>query len=605
MKRSPFSLKGLAFIYSLATGSFLASASAQSIDQTWLQTLSDNNWNLTSLNWDSAGVPGAWSQNNNAIFGGAGEIVSITSAIRFNDMTFNVGNYTIATGAGGSLTLADDLASTITVANAADTAVISSIIANSASGVSSLTKEGAGTLRLTGANTYTGATTVNAGVLYLLNNTVFPSTSAGITVANGAQLKVGSTYSLASSLSITGTGVGNTGALLLDTGARYGITNGSGFITISGTTSIGVAGVGSASIGALQGGGFTKVGTGTLDLSNQGVANTYVGTVTVAEGTLQSSKGSGITGITGDLIVNSGANWGGMNQSEQISNSSNVTVNGSFYMNDRGVGDANFFTETIGTLSGSGTIGSGVTTATGGGKLVISSSTANSSFDGSIALGTGGVVSIEKSGANTTLRLGGTTDTYTGTTTVTAGTLLVNATHTGGGAYTVASAGTIGGNANIEATSFTMAAGGKLTPGDGGIGTMTLGLTGGMNISAASNGTGAYLFELGASGLNDKIVLTLGTLNYGTLKFSDFTFTGGVAGGSYVLFDANSAITLTNGTLTGLIGGNVATLSYDATNFDIVLNIAPVPEPQTWAMLLVGGLLVGVFGRRFRRSLAS
>ena len=64
----------------------LISATASAIDQTWIDTNSNNNWDLTTANWDTSLL---WSQNNNAIFGGIGETVNLTTGINANALTFN------------------------------------------------------------------------------------------------------------------------------------------------------------------------------------------------------------------------------------------------------------------------------------------------------------------------------------------------------------------------------------------------------------------------------------------------------------------------------------------------------------------------------------
>lgn len=588
---------GAALLATVAVNSAVAQ-----VDQTWNTAGPTNVWNLTDLNW--GGV--AWTQNNNAIFGTTGESVTVnTDAIIFNDMTFNVNGYTITAGTG-SLVLANDQASTITVTNASDTATITETIANSANGVSSLTKAGSGTLTLQGATTYTGATNIDAGALNLRNNS---HATSGYNVASGAQLKVSGVAIATANASITGTGVNNTGALLLDNTlgtTRFAST--SGAVTVSGVnTYIGAVGgngtlSGANQIGLIAGsGGWTKVGAGELSITgNATVANSYTGTVTVAEGLLTANRNANVLAITGDLVISAGGTYGGSNNSGLISSNSNLTVNGLFYGNNRNT--AATVAQTVNSLTGSGTIKSSWQNFAGANTtLTVSSASTDSTFSGRI-LDDNAVFNLVKAGAGTTLTLSG-NNTYDGTTAVNAGTLLVNGNHTGGGAYTVANTGKLGGTGSITAASLTVSAGGKLSAGgDGVLGhNFTLSLAGGMDLSAASNNTGAYIFDLGSTGTSDMITLTTGVLNVGTLDFADFSFNtvAGFGAGTYVLFDAASAITGTIGTAIGTVGGLSATLSIDGATNNVLLTV--VPEPNTIALLAAGVGVIG-FARRVRRA---
>ena len=73
-------------------------------------------------------------------------------------------------------------------------------------------------------------------------------------------------------------------------------------------------------------------------------------------------------------------------------------------------------------------------------------------------------------------------------------------------------------------------------------------------------------FDLGASGVNDQVIVTGGTLTLNSQNFSDFTFTtlaGFTGAGTYDLLstDASGDILGLLGTTTGTIDGYNATLS--------------------------------------------
>jgi autotransporter-associated beta strand protein len=64
----------------------------------------------------------------------------------------------------------------------AATSSITGIISEDASALA-VTKAGSGTLTLSAANTYTGATTISAGALRATNATSLGTTASGLTVA--------------------------------------------------------------------------------------------------------------------------------------------------------------------------------------------------------------------------------------------------------------------------------------------------------------------------------------------------------------------------------------------------------------------------------------
>ncbi|WP_081716147.1 autotransporter-associated beta strand repeat-containing protein [Paraburkholderia mimosarum] len=164
---------------------------------------------------------------------------------------------------------------TFTLANATDAFNVDVVLANQAASATgwdgaSLTKAGAGTLTLSALNTYTGATTINAGTLAAGIANAFASSSA-VTVNSGATLALHDFSQTANNLS----GAGN---ITLGTATSTVLTaNSNASTTFSGDIS-----------GA---GGIDKTGANTLTLSG---ANTYSGGTDVAAGTLIATNASAL-----------------------------------------------------------------------------------------------------------------------------------------------------------------------------------------------------------------------------------------------------------------------------------------------------------------------
>jgi len=581
-------------------------------------------WSATPTNgfWEAAGAENNWGT-------GAGTFPGATSGSTSTDVaTFLASSgTTISINASTSNVLELNIAS-ITFGVSGGTP--SSFTIGSTSG-NALLLSNSGTIMLSSGITGTVTETVNAplrlaGTAYTIRN---DSSNA------------------ANTLQIGGSVAGTSGAATLTLrGGNTGTNSVTGLIGNGGATSVAV----------------TKADSALWVLGNR--ANSYTGATTVNGGTLravdtsiyasgnQTMTGGGAMG-TGQVVVNGGAlqlrvngddtaaaqiltyanssffanttttstvdvaRAGGSTAqnktlsfaSSSVARGGKLTVTGSNgyalrlnNLNMSGSGDGSYtLNPTTGMMIISGTFNNNTasTTAT---AILDGSSTGNQVTANIIDAISGGarVMAITKSGASTWTLTGA--NTYSGVTTVSAGTLLVNGTHTGGGAYSL-TGGTLGGSGSITAASLTASTGAKLSAGgDGTISsTLTFALAGGMDLSAASNDSGAYVFDLGAVGASDKITLTTGTLNVGTLDFADFTFTAttGFGDGTYVLFDAASAITGTIGTATGMIGGKSATVSIDNLNNDVLLTV--VPEPST--SLLIGSAALGLvaLARRRRR----
>ena len=164
-----------------------------------------------------------------------------------------------------------------------DTNGNSATLSGAISGPGGLTKVGAGTLTLSGSSTYTGATSVNAGMLQAGAVNAFSPFSA-FTVASGATLDLNSFNQTIGSLA--GAGSATLGSAMLTTGNDNTSTTFSG--TISGT------------------GSLTKIGSGTLMLTG---INTYSGRTAVNGGTLEVDGSIAPSSLT---TVNSGGTLTGI-----------------------------------------------------------------------------------------------------------------------------------------------------------------------------------------------------------------------------------------------------------------------------------------------------
>ena len=256
-------------------------------------------------------------------------------------------------------------ATTLTVASAA---TLGGIV----SGAFDLVKDGAADLTLAGANTFSGTTTVNGGTLTLAGGNALANSMA-VTVNASGLLKLANSEEIAT---LAGAGAANLQANVL---------------TVSGGTDTTFSGVLSGAGGAL-----VKNGSGVFTLTG---ANTFDGGLTLNAGAIQASNAAAL-GI-GTLTFT-----GGRLSSDSFT--------------------ARTLTNAL-TLSGSLTLGDstnyGVMTLTGDAVLA-AAATLTTASAGTLSGIMSGAFDFTKAGTST-LTLSG-TNSYTGITTVAAGTLVLS-----------------------------------------------------------------------------------------------------------------------------------------------------------------------------------
>lgn len=236
-------------------------------------------------------LPNAMSLNSNGTGALDGAVQNIAGNNTLSGAVTLTGNSRVQSDAG-TLTLSDTVAlgaNTLNVGGVGNTTVSGAI-----SGAGGLTKDGAGTLRLSGANAFGGNIAVNAGVVQLGADNVIPN-SAAVSLAAGAALNLDGRTDTFTGLSGTGTLLMNGGNLtLLGSNTFNGSISGTGSLTVSNSLTLG---------GVLNNSALTLNLGGTLNLGS------FVNTV----GTLN---------LTGNSILDFG------NSSATVLNLDNLVLNG-------------------------------------------------------------------------------------------------------------------------------------------------------------------------------------------------------------------------------------------------------------------------------------
>ena len=419
--------------------------------------------------------------------------------------------------------------------NSAKGLTLSGALSNGGAGTLALTQSGTGTTILTGANTYSGATTVSAGTLQIGDGSTtgdqFPRQHRGHRHRLGQPgpgPANGQNFSNAVALNSATTALkalNSTGTTL----KLSGVISGAGAFNQNGTgTTVLAGGVTETYTGA------TNINAGTLEvdgtLATGSTVHVASGATLTGNGTI---KGNATLTGTGDHRLGTSGNIGGT-----------LAVTGGHWSLDGTVTGA--ITSSSGTFSiASGAdltakAGLNVTerTLAGTGEVdgkLTDTSTTSFTFGGVIGDGTvpkSGAVVMNK--ASTTLTLTG-ANTYTGGTTVTAGTLQL-----GDGTTTGA---TLGSGVVSLASGATLAV--NLANGE----TFSNPITNSGHVAASSNNTNTFIIASIVSGAGN--FLKSGT-NTATLTGNN-TYTGGttVSGGTLVVNNAAGS-----GTGTGAVAVN-------------------------------------------------
>ena len=398
-------------------------------------------------------------------------------------------------------------------------------------GVAGFAKTGAGTVTLSGANTYTGATSVSAGFLQFNSPGAIGGTGNTVTVTSPGTLVFGPAFGTIQG-TLTGRVVSSsTGVIAADnhasenldfSGAGANLTAASlgavgsiaytGTLTPNGTTYRLGGGGGTLTLSnanAITGVGNSLIVTGNVTLA---AANDYSAGTTLSSGTLALASNSSIG--AGPLALNGGTIQSTTSTARSLANI--LAIGGSVTVG--GTGDMTFSDTSATALGATRTFTINNTTST---------------FDQGFS---GATFGITKAGAGTLVLAG--TDTYTGTTTVSGGVLRANdGTGLPTGSLLTINGGVIETGTNLVRTGGSAAGNMQITGGTSGF---------------SANG-GAVQVAIG----------TLGSptaLTWGTAPFQPGTFIlNGVTANNTLEF--KNAISLVNSARTIEVDANVATLS--------------------------------------------
>ena len=474
--------------------------------------------------------------NSGSISGG----LAADNVTRANALEFTGGANTLTLSGGWAITggIALDTTTTSVNFNQSTTQTVANVITGSGSTI----QGGTGTLVLSGANIFSGGTTIATGATLQLG--------VDTVLVHPGQFNSG----------IVSSAIG-TGTLTFD-GGKLQAFGGSSEREIANAVQI------TANGGTIDAqGGFFRITSNITD-----AAGSSGGTLV-----LESTTG----GIEREIILAGNNTYSGVTSVASgfvIANSSTaLSPNSAFQVGSAGTVTLSGFSNTIASLADGVGGGGVVQNAAANGTAVLTITGAQggtTTFSGVLRDGTGGeggnagpVLALVKDGTSTQVLSG--TNHYTGTTTINGGTLQVDGSIVSSSMTTVNANGVLSGAGAVGNT--TIAAGGTLLPGNGIAGSF-LSVTGNLAFQSGA----LYLVQVtpaiststkvtGTAALNGLVGATFASGTYVAKQYNILSAAGGVSG-------AFSGIQ----TL-GLPKGFATSLSYDATDayLNLKLNLGP------------------------------
>jgi autotransporter-associated beta strand protein len=554
---------------------------------------------------------------------GSGTLGAGNSTVTVSGGTLDLGGS--ATVTNSSLTVSGGIVTNGTF-NAASYSLQGGTVSAALGGSGALTKSGSGTVTLAGNNSgYTGAVNVQQGTIVTANNNALGANA--VTLTNGAILAdngrtiannftIGSMPATVALQSWDFTGPGNvatfaatfTNSSLVTNASLSLLTRGAGASASSGANSFRTTGFGSNGISTGNTDYFEwQVASSIAGMSLQTLDARFAGTggYFAAPGASNqfawSTNGTSFNLISSPFVMTSGSgaampqiNLSGISELQNLG--TNVTVSFRFYATGQtSTGGWGFNSPGAGTnglslggafqnaATGSGTLGiTEAGTATFSGNIVNNNAATFTAASGGTATFSGivsGAGSLNKTGAGTVTLAGSSANTFTGMTTVSAGTLQLNKT---------AGTDALAGDVTVDSGAFLLISQSNQVNNNADVtlsgGTITRGS--GVNEAFASLNltTGSFLdFGTGATGS-----MTFGTYEENTTPSALLTINNFLPGNSFTFSNAqfagngsNIGAYFTFGT--GFQGRSISDLGGGS------FTITAIPEPSTYAAAI--GLL--------------